>query len=91
MSKRKTREQRKPTKEETLARLEQEQKFLKMSPHQLEAYATKMSGVSMKQGKLRNQGKMWKTGGKMKWTPTDEILNSNRRYKNTGKHLGFNR
>lgn len=89
MKNRKLREKHKPTKEELLLRREQEEKFLQMSPQQLEAYATKICGVSMKQGKLRKQGKMWKSGGKMKWTPTDEILNSNRRYKNTGKHLGF--
>jgi len=53
MKNRKLREKHKSTKEELLSRREQEKKFLKMAPKQLEAYAIKICGMSMKRGKLR--------------------------------------
>ena len=91
MKNRKLRAKHKPTKEELLSRREQEKKFLKMSPKQLEAYATNICGVSMKQGKLKKQGKMWhKSSGRNRWIPPEEYLHSNnRKGKNTGRYLGL--
>ena len=79
------------TKEEMLARFEEEKRFRSWSAQQLEGYATKMTGLTMNKGKLKKRGKMWHSGAKMTWTAMDEVLNSKQRYKNTGNNVGFKR
>lgn len=75
---------------EILRRIDEERRLQHLHPKQLEAYATKMTNIDMKQGKLKKQGKMWKRGGKMKWTTSEDYLNSNNhKGRNTGKYLGL--
>ena len=76
---------------EILRRIDEERRLKHLHPKQLEAYATKMTKIDMKQGKLKKQGKMWhKASGRNRWIPHEEYLNSNnRKGKNTGKYLGL--
>lgn len=89
MKKRGNTKQRKLTAEELLATREKEKRFEGWTVKQIEAYATAMTKIKMTDGAVKKRGKMWRRGRAMSWSKIDEKLNSNYKFKNTGKKLGF--